>query len=221
MPVRIKNTMKIKKFTFNLFSVNSFVLYDETKECIIVDPGCRNQEEREELIQFIETHQLKPVKLVNTHCHVDHVAGNAFVKEKWSVPICAHSEDISNLHDATGAGEFYGMPIEMPPNSDTDLKGVSSITFGNSELKLLHLPGHSKGSIALVSEKDGFAIVGDVLFRGAIGRTDLNGGSLDELMHSIKNVLFKLDEQTVVYSGHGPETTIEQEKRTNPFLLEL
>ncbi len=221
MPIRIKNTMKIKKFTFNLFSVNSFVLYDETKECIIVDPGCRNQEEQQELIQFIEAHQLKPVKLVNTHCHVDHVAGNAFVKEQWSIPIYAHSEDISNLHDATRAGEFYGMPIVMPPNSDADLKGVDSLTFGNSELKLLHLPGHSKGSVALVSEKDSFAIVGDVLFRGAIGRTDLNGGSLDELMHSIKNILFKLDEQTVVYSGHGPETTIEQEKRTNPFLLEL
>ncbi len=211
--------MNIKKFVFNLFSVNTFVLYDETKECIIVDPGCRNEEEQAELIKFIEDNDLQPVKLVNTHSHVDHVAGNAFVKQKWSVPVCAHSEDISNLHDATRAGEFYGMPIQMPPDADLDLKGMNTLSFGNSELKLLHLPGHSKGSVAFVSEKDSFAIVGDVLFRGSVGRTDLNGGSLDELMHSIKEVLFKLDEQTVVYSGHGPETTIEQEKRSNPFLM--
>ena len=212
--------MKIKKFVFNPFSVNSFVIYDDTKECIIVDPGCQSENEEQELVKFIEDNQLKPVKLINTHCHVDHVAGNAFVKSKWSIPVFAHSGDVSNLSDAERAGQLYGMPVKTPPEADFDLKDDTSVKFGASELMIMHLPGHSKGSIALASMEDRFVVVGDVLFNGSIGRTDLNGGSLEELMDSIKNTLFKLDDDFTVYSGHGPETNIGNELRSNPFLLD-
>ncbi|MBN2669908.1 MAG: MBL fold metallo-hydrolase [Bacteroidales bacterium] len=212
--------MKIQAFVFNAFAVNSYIIYDDTKECIIVDPGCISQEEQNELTSFIAANQLKPVKLVNTHCHVDHVAGNAFVKETYNIPVYSHKGDENNLNDADRAGQLYGMKITTPPAVDFWLDGESTMNFGQSELQLFHLPGHSKGSIGLIAKKEKFAVVGDVLFNGSVGRTDLNGGSVDELMHSIKHVLFKLDDDVMVYSGHGPETTIGNELRSNPFLLD-
>ncbi len=212
--------MKIKPFVFNDFSVNTFVIYDDSKECIIVDPGCIRPDEKETLNNFIEEHQLKPVKLVNTHCHVDHVAGVSYVKNNYNIPFYAHKGDDSNLKDAERAGQLYGMPIDAPPMPDNYLEHGDVVTFGHSKIDILHLPGHSKGSIALSAKEDKFVVVGDVLFNGSVGRTDLNGGSLEELMHSIKNVLFNLDDDVVVYSGHGPETSIGNEVRSNPFLLD-
>ena len=212
--------MKIKSFVFNDFSVNSFVIFDETKECIIVDPGCISPAEHEELNGFINDNELKPVKLVNTHCHVDHVAGVNYVKQTYNIPFYAHKDDNSNLEDAERAGQLYGMRIDAPPKVDVYLNHGDVVEFGNSKIDVLHLPGHSKGSVALSAKEDKFVVVGDVLFNGSVGRTDLNGGSLDELMNSIKNVLFKLEDDVVVYSGHGPETTIGNEVRSNPFLLD-
>lgn len=212
--------MKIKPFVFNDFSVNSFVIFDDTKECIIVDPGCISPAERELLDGFINDNQLKPVKLVNTHCHVDHVAGVNYIKQKYKIPFYAHKDDDSNLADAERAGQLYGMRIDTPPKVDHYLSHGDVVEFGDSKVDILHLPGHSKGSVALFAEEDKFVVVGDVLFNGSVGRTDLNGGSLDELMNSIKSVLFKLEDDVIVYSGHGPETTIGNEVRSNPFLLD-
>ena len=212
--------MKIKPFVFNDFAVNSFVIYDESKECIIVDPGCVPGTQEKELEEFISNNNLKPVKLVNTHCHVDHVAGNGFVVDTYNIPVYAHKDDNENLTNATRAGELYGMKINTPPKVSHYLEADDILEFGHSKLNVLHLPGHSKGSIALYAKDERFVVVGDVLFNGSVGRTDLNGGSLDELMSSIKDQLFKLDDDVVVYSGHGPETTIGNEVRSNPFLLD-
>jgi glyoxylase-like metal-dependent hydrolase (beta-lactamase superfamily II) len=212
--------MKIKPFVFNDFAVNSFVIYDDTKECVIIDPGCLSTEEQNTLKRFISENQLKPVKLLNTHCHVDHVAGNRFVSETYQIPSFAHEGDAQNFKDAYRAGQLYGMSIPEPLPMTGHLKESEVVRFGASELKVFHLPGHSKGSVGFWAQKEKFVVVGDVLFNGSVGRTDLNGGSLDELMHSIKNVLFKLDDDVVVYSGHGPETSIGNELRSNPFLLD-
>jgi glyoxylase-like metal-dependent hydrolase (beta-lactamase superfamily II) len=212
--------MKIKSFVFNDFSVNSFVIYDDTKECIIVDPGCVSAQEQGTLDSFIKDNELIPVKIVNTHCHVDHVAGVNYVKQAYKIPFYAHKDDDSNLKDAERAGQLYGMRIDAPPVVDYYLSHGDVVEFGKSKIDILHLPGHSKGSIALSAKDEKFVVVGDVLFNGSVGRTDLNGGSLDELMHSIKNVLFKLDDDVLVYSGHGPETNIGNELRSNPFLLD-
>ncbi len=213
--------IKIKPFVFNDFSVNSFVIYDEdTKDCIIVDPGCVKEAEEIKLSQFINDNQLIPSKLINTHCHVDHVAGNKFVVDTYKIPVFANEDDNENLSNTTRAGELYGMKINTPPPVDEYLNCGDKVKIGNSNLKIMHLPGHSKGSIALYAEAEKFIVVGDVLFNGSVGRTDLNGGSLDELMHSIKNVLFKLEDDVMVYTGHGPETTIGNEVRSNPFLLD-
>ena len=212
--------MKTKPLIFNDFAVNSFVIYDETNECIIIDPGCMSDGQQEVLSQFISDNNLKPVKLVNTHCHLDHVAGNKFVVDKYKIPVFANEGDKQNLEASVRAGEIYGMKIDTPPAIDHYLNSDDIVKFGKSELRVLHLPGHSKGSIALYAKDDKFVVVGDVLFNGSVGRTDLNGGSLDELMDSIKNCLFKLDDDVTVYTGHGPETTIGNEVRSNPFLLD-
>ncbi len=212
--------MEIKKLVFNNFAVNTFVLYDDTKECVIVDPGCLNTRENNILYDFIQSASLKPVLVINTHCHLDHVAGNKFIKETFNIPIYAHKDELSNLEQADAIGSSYGMPICTPPNVDKFIDESEDIKFGHSTLKILHVPGHSLGSIALFSEEDKFVIAGDVLFNGSIGRTDLNGGSLDELLDSIKNKLFTLKDEVTVYPGHGPSTTIGKELRSNPFLLD-
>lgn len=213
--------IKIKTFVFNAFSVNSFVIYDtEEKECIIVDPGCIDPSEQNTLTQFIKDEQLKPTKLINTHCHVDHVAGNKFVVDTYNIPVYANDQDNGNLSDSSRAGELYGMIIDTPPAVHQNLESGDIVKLGNAQLEVMNLPGHSKGSIALHAREEKFVVVGDVLFNGSVGRTDLNGGSLDELMDSIKNVLFKLDDDVVVHPGHGPETNIGNELRSNPFLLD-
>ena len=213
--------INIKPFVFNDFAVNSFVIYDEdSKECIIVDPGCIKETEQYTLTQFIKDNKLKPTKLVNTHCHIDHVAGNKFVVDTYNIPVFANAGDNENLSNTVRASEIYGMKIEEPPKVNEYLNCGDTIKLGSSELEILHLPGHSKGSIALHARNEKFVVVGDVLFNGSVGRTDLNGGSLDELMDSIKNRLFKLDDDVTVYTGHGPETTIGNEVRSNPFLLD-
>ena len=212
--------LNIKSFVFNDFAVNSFIIYDDTKDCIIVDPGCVSEKEQLTISSFIKENNLKPTKLINTHCHVDHVAGNKYIVDTYKIPIYAHKEDSENLANAQRAGELYGMIIDTPPAVQNFLVQDDTIDVGNSTLKIFHLPGHSKGSIALYSKDAKFIVVGDVIFNGSVGRTDLNGGSLDELMNSIKNKLFKLDDEVTIYSGHGPETTIGNEVRSNPFLLD-
>ncbi len=212
--------MNIKEFVFNPFQENTYVLYDETLECIIVDPGCYDQEEEEMLASFIEMKQLKPVALLNTHCHIDHVFGNAFVCNRYKLLPQIHELELPVLESALRVCEVYGLQMTPSPDGKPSLKDKSVFHFGNTDLKLILAPGHSPGSICFYNEKDLILIGGDVLFQGSIGRTDLPGGDAHTLFTSIQQRLFVLPDELVVYPGHGPQTTIGYEKKFNPFLTD-
>jgi hydroxyacylglutathione hydrolase len=209
--------INIKTFAFNPFQENTFVLYDHSKEAIIVDAGCFDVDEQKQLDDFITENELKVVKVVNTHCHIDHIFGIQYCVDKYKVPFAANPNDDYLLANAVEQGLMFGVEIEAPPSVNQPIKEGEALTFGESSLQIFHVPGHSKGSVAIYSKTDNFVLVGDVLFNGSIGRTDLPGGDYDTLMNSIKNKLFTLPPETTVYSGHGPTTTIGQEIKSNPF----
>lgn len=209
--------IKIKTFVFNPFQENTFVLYDDTKQCAIIDAGCYSEKERNELVSFIEKNDLEPVKLLNTHCHIDHILGNCFVAKQYNLKSEAHQKDNIILENVVQHGRVFGVEAEQPPEMKIFLEENDIVKFGSSQLLVLHVPGHSQGSIVFYNKEQKFAIVGDVLFNGSIGRTDLPGGDHDTLIKCIKDKLFVLDDDVVVYTGHGPETTIGYERKTNPF----
>lgn len=209
--------IKVKSFTFNPFQENTYVLYDESKSCVIIDPGCYELSEKETLTSFINSEALKVEKLINTHCHIDHVLGNKFVKDTYGVELYIHKNDEVVLKAVETYAPNYGFPQFESTEADIFLEEGESLTFGNSSLDILYVPGHAPGHIALVSNDDHFCIAGDVLFRGSIGRTDLPGGDFDTLIKSIHEKMFKLADQTLIYCGHGPTTTIGEEKTSNPF----
>ncbi len=212
--------IQIQKFTFNPIQENTYVLFDETGECIIVDAGCYFDYEREELAAFIEKKKLKPVALVNTHCHFDHVLGINFCRSNYKIPFLAHQDDAFLVHDAVSHGDMFGVPVEPIDPPDRFIDEGDKIRFGNSELELLHVPGHAPGSLVIYHPEQKFLLAGDVLFYGSIGRTDLPRGSYEQLVNNIKSKLLVLPEDVVVYSGHGPETNIGFEKGSNPFLMD-
>lgn len=199
---------------------NTYVIYDGSKECVIMDPGCYDQAEKDELKGFIEKLNLKPVRLVNTHCHVDHILGNKFVSELYGLGVEIHKEDHMLLTAGPEIGSNYGIAMEPSPEPSRFLEENTLFEFGDTSMEILHTPGHSPGSISFYCQKSDFVIVGDVLFLNSIGRYDFPNSNLDDLMESIKGKLFKLDEDVKVYSGHGPETSIGFEKKTNPFVGE-
>lgn len=209
--------LKIKTFVFNPFQENTFLLYDETNECVIIDAGNHNLNEKNELFTFIEEQKLTPKYLINTHCHIDHIMGNADVMEKYNIPSIAHQEDLPLIERANDMALAFGFQVKEPPKPDKFVVDSENITFGNSSLEVRHVPGHSPGSIAIIAKDERFAVVGDVLFKSSIGRTDLPGGDYNTLINSIKQKLFILDDDFVVYPGHGDSTTILHEKSTNPF----
>jgi hydroxyacylglutathione hydrolase len=209
--------ISIRSFVFNGFQENTFVLYDETRECIVIDPGCYDKEEEQELSDFIDQQQLTVKLLLNTHCHVDHVLGNAFVKEKYNTRLLIHATDEPGLRAVKVYAPNYGLHQYHETLPDGYLKEGDTIKFGNQELKVIFVPGHSPGHVAFYSEANKIVIGGDVLFYNSIGRTDLPGGNFDVLIESIHQKLFTLPDDVKVYPGHGPATTIGFEKRTNPF----
>lgn len=210
---------KVAAFTFNPFQENTYILYDETNECVIIDPGCYEANEKVELIQFIQQNNLKPVRLLNTHCHIDHVFGNAFVASSYGLVLEIHEGEQVVLDLVPQVAKMYGIPYPEPsPAPSRYIADDELITFGNTILQTLFTPGHSPASISFYCKEAGFIIAGDVLFQNSIGRYDLPGGNFDVLMQSINNQLLMLDDNTVVYSGHGPSTTIGTEKKFNPFL---
>ena len=210
--------MEVAQFTFNAFKENTYVLYDDSLECVIIDPGCNNDSERNKLVQFIEEKQLKPVKLINTHCHIDHVLGNKFVSEKYNLPLEAHEGEIPVLAANDTVSGMYGIPYDKSPDIEKFVESDIDYTFGNTTLRTIFTPGHSPASLSFYEATTKVLIAGDTLFQMSIGRTDLPGGDYDTLIRNIKEKLLTLPEETVVYSGHGPSTTIGQEKRANPFL---
>ena len=209
---------QVESFIFSPFAENTYVLYDETKECVIIDPGCYLPAEEKELVTLIESLHLKPVKLLNTHCHVDHVFGNKFVAEKYDLTLETHKGEIPVLEALPQYGQLFGVDAAPSPLPGVLLEEGDTVSFGNTQLEVLLTPGHSPASISFYNRRDGFIIAGDVLFQGSIGRTDLPGGDLNVLIESITEKLYKLDDDVVVYNGHGPETTIGREKASNPFV---
>jgi glyoxylase-like metal-dependent hydrolase (beta-lactamase superfamily II) len=209
--------MQVKKFTFNDFQENTYIISDSTKECIIIDPGCNSVKERKELDKFIDKESLTPVMLVNTHCHIDHVLGNSYVAKKYSLTLFAHDNEKKILDFQPQVAAMYGISYDPSPLIGAPLEAGGTLSFGETTLQLLFVPGHAPGHICLYDVSTGHCIAGDALFKGSIGRTDLPGGDHDTLIASIKSELFTLPDDTIVWPGHGESTTIGIEKITNPF----
>lgn len=208
-----------KIFTFNLFAENTYLLYNEAKEAFIIDPGCSNQQECSALSNFIEKEGLKPIRLLLTHAHLDHILGNDFVYNKYGLAPNMHKDDLDLLHALAYSATFYGLEGAAPsPEPAGFLGDGDTISLGITEFKIIYAPGHSKGSICFYAPSEKKLWGGDVLFRESIGRTDLPGGDFDTLVNSIHHGLFSLPDDVTVYSGHGGPTTIGYEKKYNPFV---
>jgi hydroxyacylglutathione hydrolase len=209
--------LQIKSFEFNPFMENTYVLFDESKECIIIDPGCYEQEEENQLAEFISKENLTVKKLINTHCHIDHVLGNAFVKRKFGVQLFIHPKEEHQLRAVKSYAPNYGFARYQDSEADGFINEGENVSFGNQQFQILFVPGHSPGHIALYNAESKALMGGDVLFENSIGRTDLPGGNFDTLIESIHQKFFTLPDDVTVYCGHGSHTSIGFEKRTNPF----
>lgn len=207
--------MHVKKFTFNPFQENSYIIYNDAKEALVIDPGCYEEHERKVLLDFIEKEGLKPIGLINTHCHIDHILGNGFISEKFGLELQAHKNEISVLEGSPAWGIQYGIVCTPSPKISKFLQEGDLVELGNETLEVLYVPGHSPGHIALISHEHKFVIGGDVLFKGSFGRVDLPGGNIKDLVDSIMLKLFNLPDDFTVYAGHMDETTIGAERATN------
>lgn len=210
--------LRIHKLTFNPFMENTYIVADETKECVIIDPGCHNERERLQLQQVIEANGYTPVRLLNTHCHIDHFPGNKFVCDTYNLLPEFHEIEYQVMKGALDYQSFFGMSLEESPAPKNYLKEGDVITFGNSSFSVLFTPGHSPGHLAFYCRPENKIFSGDVLFQGSVGRYDIPGASGEVLYKSLTEKMMTLPDEVVVYSGHGPETTIGQERRSNPFL---
>ena len=210
--------MEIKTLVFNAFQENTYLLYDDSGEAAIVDAGCGTQREREQLERTCTELGLRPTLLLNTHCHIDHLLGVAYLKRQFGAQAAAHPDDAPLLRTLPAQASLFGVPLDDVPQFDIDLKHQQIVRFGNTELLVLHTPGHSPGGVCFLHQASGILLSGDTLFCGSVGRTDLPGGDFDTLMQSIKQHLLTLPNATVVLPGHGPQTTIDYERNHNPFI---
>ncbi len=211
--------INLKQFTFNPYQENTYVLFDETAECVIIDPGMYEGKEQNELVNFISERGLKPVLLLNTHCHIDHVLGNKFVFDQWGLKPQFHKGELPLLHRVVSYAPQMGFQYEVSPEPEVFLSETGTVSFGSSELELIFAPGHSPAHLCFYAKSENFLIGGDVLFFRSIGRTDLPGGNHQQLIESIKTNVFALPDDCEVFPGHGPSTTIGYEKVNNPFLV--
>ncbi|MEI6173617.1 MAG: MBL fold metallo-hydrolase [Bacteroidota bacterium] len=210
--------INVEKFVFNTFMVNTYLVYDETRECLLIDAACYDPDEQDALKNFISSNHLKLVRNLNTHCHVDHVLGNEFVSLTYGINPEYHENSSPFFHTLKEIGSSFGFSIDRITPPRRFLTDGETVTWGNSSVKVLFTPGHAEGSVCFYSDHQGFVITGDVLFKDTIGRTDLPSGNFEDLMRSIKTKLFTLPPETIVYPGHGPETTIGYEMENNPFI---
>lgn len=210
--------LTIHYFTFGPFQENTYVLHDASGECVIIDPGCYTSTEQQELKDYITEKGLKPVYNLNTHCHVDHISGNRFVHDTYGLLPVIHKDDLVVLQSQERVCQMYGLNYDPSPLPEKFIEEGDIISFGQSKLKVIFTPGHAPGHVVFYNEENKFVINGDVLFNGSIGRTDLPLGDFDTLAHSIRTKLYTLPNETVVYCGHGPSTTIAKEKKSNPFV---
>ena len=210
--------LHIQTFTFNPYQENTYVIYNDEKECIIVDPGMHNYQEENYFSGYIEKNQLKPVLLINTHGHIDHVLGNKFVSEKYGLTPQFHEGELPLVIQVQNYAPQMGIRYEPSPIPETFLNEGDILKLGDEELSLILAPGHSPAHLCIYSREHNFLIGGDVLFKSSIGRTDLPGGNHQQLLDSITTKIYTLPEETVVYPGHGPTTTVKEEKQSNPFI---
>lgn len=210
--------MHIKSFCFNPFSENTYILYNDALDGIVIDPGCSNTSERMELKNFISDSGISLKRLLLTHAHIDHILGLAFIYEQYGLQAELHFGEVAVYESAEFIAKMYGVAYEKTKYSTNYLVDNQLINLGNDVLKCILTPGHSPASLCFYHTEKNFVIAGDVLFEGSIGRTDLPGGNFDTLITSIKSRLYPLGNQVMVYPGHGGATTIGQEKLTNPFL---
>ncbi|MBS3806406.1 MAG: MBL fold metallo-hydrolase [Bacteroidales bacterium] len=208
----------IQTFVFNPFQENTYLVSDSSLKCIVIDPGCHFEAERQQLVSYINNKQLQPQVIVHTHGHIDHVMGINFLKEYYHIQAIMHPADLKVLRSSKDFAGMVGLEIDQPSDPEQHTGDNETLEFGESRFQILHVPGHSPGSIALYNHQEGIVFSGDVLFRRGMGRTDLMGGNYNTLVESIQNKLFTLPDETIVYPGHGETTTIGEEKRQNPVL---
>ena len=210
--------INIKSFVCNPYQENTYLLYDDSLECVIIDPGMYNGDEQNAVLKFIAEKKLKPVLLLNTHCHIDHVLGNKFIYDTYGILPQFHKGEEAVLNAVVAYAPQMGINYELSPLPETYLPENGSISFGNSQLELIFSPGHSPAHLCFYNKEDKILIGGDVLFYRSIGRTDLPGGNHDQLISNIREKIFTLPDDCKVYPGHGPATSIDFEKENNPFL---
>ena len=214
--------MQIVKFVFNPIQENTYIVWDESKECIIIDAGNMSAREDRVLADFIEEQGLKPVLAVNTHCHFDHILGVEFLKTTYGMKFAASSADLELLKSGRASGAMFGMELgALPEAIDIDLAELEEVKFGNTTLRVIATPGHSKGCVSLYHEESKSLFTGDTLFRESIGRTDLPGGDYPTIMQSILKKILPLGDEVVVYPGHGDKSNIGHESLYNPFVVEV
>lgn len=208
----------IKSFVCNPYQENTYVLYDDTGAAAIIDPGMYGQAEEEEVSAFIRHHGLQPTLLLNTHCHIDHVLGNRYIRDTYGLLPQFHEGELPLLIEVQNYAPQMGIRYDVSPIGETFLPETGTVAFGENKLTLIFAPGHSPAHLCFYSAEGNFLIGGDVLFRNSIGRTDLPGGNHEQLLSSITSQLYALPDETRVFPGHGHETTIGYEKKTNPFI---
>jgi hydroxyacylglutathione hydrolase len=212
--------VKVNVFTFNLFSENTIVLWDdETKEAAVIDPGTSSPDEETILSDFISSEKLKVKYLINTHCHIDHILGCEFVKEKFNPVYFVPKKDLPLLENAQEQASMFDISLDKPPIPDEFITEETELSIGKSKMKFLFTPGHTPGEFCIYLENEKICITGDVLFNESIGRTDLWGGDYDTLINSIQTKLFTLPDNVIIYPGHGESSTIGYEKQNNPFMV--
>lgn len=207
----------VKSFINNPYQENTYILHDETGECAIIDPGMETASEQNAVVNFIKANKLKPVLLLNTHCHIDHVLGNKFVFDQYGLKPKLHKGELAQLEAVVAYAPSLGIRYEVSPIPEEFLPEIGIIKFGETELELIFAPGHSPAHLCFYDKSANVLLGGDVLFRNTIGRADLPGGNMQLLLKNIEEKLFILPESCVVYPGHGPETTIGYEKQNNPY----
>jgi hydroxyacylglutathione hydrolase len=215
--------LTVKTFTFfpEYFGENTYVLSDETGACVVVDPGCYHRHEKEELVNYIESNGLRLEKVLNTHCHIDHIMGNAHLVNKYKVPLVAHRDDLFNIAGADAFARMYGLHIDTSPEPTDFVQEGDVVTFGNTTLEVLFTPGHTKGHVVFFHRESEQVFSGDVLFKDSVGRTDLPGGSTKDLIHSIIHKMFPLGDAVKVYAGHMEPTTIGRERMYNGVVRQM
>ncbi len=213
--------MNVVKFVFNPIQENTYIVWDDTKECIVIDAGNLSAREDKMLAEFIEEQGLKPVLAVNTHCHFDHILGVEFLRETYGVKFAASSADLPLLKNGRASGAMFGMELgALPESIDIDLAEVGEVRFGNTVLRVIPTPGHTPGCVSLLHEESKTLFTGDTLFRESIGRTDLPGGDYPTIIKSILGAILPLGDEVTIYPGHGDKSNIGHESLYNPFVVE-